>query len=58
MRIVSVKQKGLQRLMEADDACGLPAHFVGRLRNILAFLQNSYDIAQTRKRAADIDRLQ
>ena len=40
MRIVSVKHKGLRRFLEADDASGLPAQYVGKIRNILAFLQD------------------
>jgi proteic killer suppression protein len=40
MKIRSVKHKGLRRLMEQDDASGLQAQFVDKIRNILAFLQD------------------
>lgn len=40
MKIRSVKHKGLRRLFENDDASGLPARFVDKIRNILAFLQD------------------
>ena len=41
MRIVSVNHKGLRRFLEADDASGLPAQYVGKIRNILAFIDCS-----------------
>lgn len=40
MRIRSVKHKGLRRLIVDDDASGLPAPFVAKIRNIVAFLQD------------------
>lgn len=40
MKIVSVRHKGLKRFIENDDASGLQAPFVGKLRNILSFLQD------------------
>jgi len=40
MKIVNVKHKGLRRFLEADDASGLPAQYIGKIRNILAFLQD------------------
>lgn len=40
MRIRSVRHKGLRRLIEADDAGGLQAAFVGKIRKIIAFLQD------------------
>ncbi|MFH1795516.1 MAG: type II toxin-antitoxin system RelE/ParE family toxin [Pseudomonadota bacterium] len=40
MIIRSVKHKGLRRLILDDDAGGLPAQFVGKIRNIIAFLQD------------------
>ncbi|PSJ57736.1 type II toxin-antitoxin system RelE/ParE family toxin [Kumtagia ephedrae] len=40
MRIRSVRHKGLRRLILDDDASGLPAQFVGKIRNIIAFLQD------------------
>jgi len=39
MRIRAVKHKGLRRLILDDDASGLQAQFVGKIRNIIAFLQ-------------------
>lgn len=40
MIIRSVKHKALRRLITDDDASGLPAQFVGKIRNIIAFLQD------------------
>lgn len=40
MRIKSVRHKGLRRLIEADDASGLPAPFVEKIRRILSFLED------------------
>jgi proteic killer suppression protein len=40
MRIRSVKHKGLRRMIVDDDASGLPAQFVAKIRNIIAFLQD------------------
>lgn len=40
MKIRSVRHKGLRRLMLDDDASGLPAQVVDKVRNILAFLQD------------------
>lgn len=40
MKIRSVRHKGLRRLIERDDASGLPPQFVDKLRKILAFLQD------------------
>jgi toxin HigB-1 len=40
MRIKSVKHKGLRRLILEDDASGLPSQVGGKLRNIVAFLQD------------------
>lgn len=40
MKIRSVRHKGLKRFIENDDASGLQAPFVGKLRNILSFLQD------------------
>lgn len=48
MKIATVKHKGLRRLLEADDASGLPAQFVGKIRNILAFLQDMESIEELR----------
>jgi toxin HigB-1 len=40
MRIASVRHKGLRRLVLHDDASGLPTQFVGKIRNIIGFLQD------------------
>ena len=40
MKIRSVKHKGLRRLIESDDATGLPAMFVDKIRKMIAFLQD------------------
>jgi proteic killer suppression protein len=39
VKIRNVRHKGLKRLMEADDASGLPPAVVPKVRIILAFLQ-------------------
>ncbi len=44
MRIVSVRHKGLKRLLEADDPRGISADLAGRVRNILAALIVAPDI--------------
>lgn len=40
MKIRSIKNKGLRRLIVNDDASGLPAQFIAKIRNIIAFLQD------------------
>lgn len=40
MKIGNVRHKGLRRFIERDDASGLPAAFVEKIRNILSFLQD------------------
>ena len=40
MIIRSVKHRGLRRLIEDDDASGLNAQCVNKIRNIIAFLQD------------------
>jgi toxin HigB-1 len=40
MLIRSVRHSGLRRFMRDDDASGLPANFVDKIRNILSFLQD------------------
>jgi toxin HigB-1 len=39
MDIRSIRHKGLRRFVEHDDASGLPADFVEKIRNIISFLQ-------------------
>ncbi len=43
MKIVNVKHKGLRRFVERDDRSGLPAQFIDKIRNIIAFLENMSD---------------
>lgn len=40
MEIRSVRHRGLRRLMLRDDASGLPAAAVPKIRNMLSFLQD------------------
>ena len=40
MKIRSVKHKGLRRFIETDDAGGLQAAVVDKLRKMIAFLQD------------------
>ena len=40
MKIRSVRHKGLRRLIENDDAAGLQAMFVDKIRKMIAFLQD------------------
>ncbi|HEX9170625.1 MAG TPA: type II toxin-antitoxin system RelE/ParE family toxin [Roseiarcus sp.] len=39
MDIRVIRHKGLRRFIENDDASGLPADFVEKIRNIISFLQ-------------------
>ena len=39
MDIRVIRHKGLRRFVENDDASGLPADFVEKIRNIISFLQ-------------------
>ncbi len=48
MKIATVKHKGLRRLIETDDTSGFPAQFVGKIRNILAFLQDMDSVEELR----------
>jgi hypothetical protein len=40
MKIRNVKHKGLKRLIEKDDAAGLPAAVIDKVRKIVFFLQS------------------
>ncbi len=40
MKIANVKHKGLRRFIVKDDSSGLPAQYVGEIRNIIGFLQD------------------
>lgn len=46
MKIRSVKHKGLRRLFEDGRASGLPAQSVGKIVNILGFLQDMEGIEE------------
>lgn len=39
MDIRNIRHKGVRRFVEKDDASGLPAEFVEKIRNIISFLQ-------------------
>jgi proteic killer suppression protein len=40
VKIRNVRHRGLRRLIEADDASGLPSAVVEKLRNMVSFLQD------------------
>jgi toxin HigB-1 len=40
MKIRSVRHKGLRHLIEDDDASGLQAQFIEKIRNIISFLED------------------
>lgn len=40
MKIRNVRHKALRRLIEADDASGLPSAVVEKLRNMISFFQD------------------
>lgn len=48
MKIVSVKHKGLRRLIEDDDRSGLQAAVVDKVRKMIAFLQAMEDVDELR----------
>jgi proteic killer suppression protein len=48
MLIASVRHKGLRRLFTHDDVSGLPANHVGKLRKMIAFLQDATGIDELR----------
>ena len=48
MRIRSVVHKGLRRLIENDDAAGLPAAVAPKVRKIVTFLQDMEHEAELR----------
>ncbi len=39
MDIRAIRHRGLRRFVEKDDASGLPADFIEKIRNIVSFLQ-------------------
>jgi len=44
MRIRSVRHRGLKRFIERDETSGLPASFIGKIRNIISFVQDMGDV--------------
>lgn len=48
MKITNVRHKGLRRFIEKDDAAGLPAQYVGKIRNMIAFLQDMASVDEVR----------
>ncbi len=46
MDIINFRHKGLRRLYEDDDARGLPARMVGKIRNMLAALDAAATLEQ------------
>jgi proteic killer suppression protein len=48
MRIRGVVHRGLRRFIQRDDASGLPASVVEKVRNILTFLQEMRDVKELR----------
>jgi toxin HigB-1 len=46
MDIRNFRHKGLRRFVERNDASGLPAEFVEKLRNILSFLQEMESVEE------------
>ena len=48
MRIRNVRHKGLRRFIKDNDASGLPAEFIGKIRNIVAFLQDMETVEEVR----------
>ena len=40
MEIKGIRHKGLKRFVEKNETAGLPAAYVEKIRNILAFLQD------------------
>jgi toxin HigB-1 len=48
MKIRNVVHRGLRRFIENDDASGLPAAAVPKVRNIVSFLQDMEQAAELR----------
>lgn len=48
MKIRNVTHRGLRRFVERDDAAGLPAGGVERIRNIVTFLLGMESVAELR----------
>ena len=48
MDIASIRHKGLRRFVDNDDASGLPAAHVEKIRKMLSFLQDVQDLSELR----------
>ena len=48
MKIVNARYKGLRRFIEKDNAAGLPAQYIEKIRNIIAFLQDMSGVDEVR----------
>ena len=48
MIVRNIVHRGLRRFVENDDASGLPASFVEKIRNIISFLQQMDDASELR----------
>lgn len=46
MLIRSIRHKGLRRLVEADDASGVPAAYADKLRKMISYLEDVAEIAE------------
>ena len=46
MLIRSIRHKGLRRLVESDDASGVPAAYAAKLRKMITYLQDARDIGE------------
>jgi proteic killer suppression protein len=46
MVIGKFRHKGLRRLYEDDDVSGVPSHFVGKIKAVLAALDFADDLSQ------------
>lgn len=46
MEIASIRHRGLRRFVENNDASGLPAPYVDKIRKMLSFLQDAQDVSE------------
>jgi proteic killer suppression protein len=46
MNIRSIRHKGLKRLVEDDNASGVPAAYADKLRKMISYLQDATSVAQ------------
>lgn len=52
MDIRSIRHRGVRRFVEKDDASGLPAEFVEKIRNIISFLQEMDSVEELKSIAS------